>query len=125
MKSFLCLLLISSTALGQVVHLDKGTPAPVEGYLFSLDAEKANRKSLLDLDIYKELDASSKRMLDLKTQENTILTQQYVLWKDQSASLSKQLVSARNDTFWHSLLYFSLGCIITTGLAYGVNKATR
>jgi hypothetical protein len=125
MKSFLCLLLISSIASAQVVHLDKGSPSPFEGYLFSIESEKANRKSLLDLDIYKELDASNRRMLDLKTQENTILTQQYVLWKDQSASLSKQLVSARNDTFWHSLLYFGLGCLVTTGLAYAVNKATR
>lgn len=125
MKSFLCLLLISATATAQVQYIQKDAPAPYTGYIFSIESEKANRKSLLDLDVYKELDASSKRMLELKTQENTILTQQYVLWKDQSASLSKQLVSARNDTFWHSLLYFSLGCIITTGLAYGVNKATR
>jgi hypothetical protein len=108
-----------------VVFLRKGEQAPFEGYHFSLEAEEKNRKSLLDLDIYKELDASNRRMLDLKTQENTILTQQYTLWKDQSASLSKQLVSARNDTFWHSLMYFTLGCLVTTGLAFAVNKATR
>lgn len=125
MRSIITLLLISATATAQVQYIQKDTPAPYSGYLFTIEAEKANRKSLLDLDVYKELDASNKRMLELRVQENKILDSQYQLWKGQSESLSKQLVSARNDTFWHSLLYFSLGCLVTTGLAFAVNKATK
>jgi hypothetical protein len=117
--------MIPSLCLGQVQHINKGEPSPFEGFVFSIDAERSNRKQLLDLDIYKQLDESNKRMLDLQIKENSIVTQQYILWKDQSASLSKQLVSARNDSFWKSLVYFSLGALITTGLAFGVSRATR
>jgi hypothetical protein len=125
MRHLWLLLLIPTLTWGQVQYLPKDTPAPYTGYLFTLEAEKANRKSLLDLDIYKQLDESNKRILDLRLQENKVLTEQYQLWKGQSDSLSKQLVSARNDTFWKSLVYFGLGCLVTTGLAFAVNKATK
>lgn len=125
MRHLWLLLLIPTLTWGQVQYLPKDTPAPYTGYLFTPEAEKANRKSLLDLDIYKQLDESNKRILDLRMQENKVLTEQYQLWKEQSDSLSKQLVSARNDTFWKSLVYFGLGCIVTTGLAFAVNKATK
>lgn len=125
MRSFIALTLISSISFAQVQHLDKGQAAPFEGYIFSLEAERANRKSLLDLDVYKALDESNKRMLELRVQENQILTQQYNLWKTQSESLSKQLVESNNNSFWKSLLYFSLGALVTTGIAFGVTRATR
>lgn len=125
MRYFLLLFLISYNCIAQVQYVKKGDTVPYTGFLFTEEAERANRKSLLDLDIYKEIDESNKRMLDLRVQENKILTEQYQLWKGQSESLSKQLVSARNDTFWKSLVYFGLGCIVTTGLAFAVNKATK
>lgn len=125
MRALIASLLISATSVAQVQYIQKDSIAPYTGYLFSIEAERVNRKSLLDLDVYKQLDESNKRMLDLKIQENKLLTEQYLLWKTQSDNLSKQLISARNDTFWHSLLYFGLGCLVTTGLAFAVNKATR
>jgi len=125
MRHLWLLFLIPMLSFGQVQYLPKDTPAPYTGYLFTPEAEKANRKSLLDLDIYKQLDESNRRILDLRVQENKVLTEQYQLWKGQSDSLSKQLVSARNDTFWKSLVYFGLGCLVTTGLAFAVNKATK
>lgn len=125
MRQLGLLLLIPTLVFGQVQHVNKGEPSPYEGYVFTLDAERNNRKQLLDLDIYKQLDESNKRMLDLRVSENKVITEQYQLWKEQSNSLSKQLISARNDSFWKSLVYFGLGALITTGLAFGVSRATR
>lgn len=125
MKHLLVLMLIPATVFGQVQYIEKNTPAPYSGFLFTVEAERANRKSLLDLDVYKQLDESNKRMLELRIQENKVLTDQYTLWKTQSESLSKQLVDANNNSFWKSLLYFGLGCVVTTGLAFAVTRATR
>jgi hypothetical protein len=125
MKHLYLLLLIPSLTFGQVVSVKKGDPSPYDGYLFSIEAEAKNRKMLLDLDVYKALDESNRRMLDLKTKENQVLTEQYNLWKTQSDSLSKQVIESQDKSFWRSLLYFGAGVLATTAIVYGVNQASR
>lgn len=122
---YLALLLIPSLALGQVQSIKKNEPAPYDGFIFTVEAEAKNRKLLLDLDIYKALDESNRRIIDLKTRENLILAEQYNIWKAQSDSLSKQVIEANDKSFWRSLLYFGIGVITTTAIVYGVNQASK
>jgi hypothetical protein len=125
MNKLLILLLIPSLTLAQVTSVKKGEAAPYDGYLFTVEAEAKNRKLLLDLDVYKALDESNRRIIDLKTRETLILTEQYNIWKSQSDSLSKQVIEANDKSFWRSLLYFGIGVVTTTAIVYGVNKASR
>lgn len=112
------LALIPSFALGQVKYITKGEPAPYEGYIFSIDAELENRKTLIEHKFMV-------KQLDLYRANEDILNKQVDLWKGQSRLLSDQLVKKEQNTFWQNTLYFALGALVTTGLAFGVSRATR
>jgi hypothetical protein len=51
--------------------------------------------------------------------------QQLTLYRTHNEQLAKDLVDARDSSFWKSLLYFGLGALVTTGIAFGVHQATR
>lgn len=118
-------LLTSLNALGQVQYLDKGIPAPYSGFLFTPEAEKANRLRLLERDYFEQLDVQNKHLIELQVAQTAIVQQQVDLWKGQSENLSKQLTEMKDNSFWKSLLYFGLGCILTTAVVFGVNKASK
>jgi myo-inositol-1-phosphate synthase len=119
------LLLVNQVLAQDVVYLKKGEVTPYEGYLFSQAKESEVRLKLLDADVYKQLDASNQRIIGYHVQEKALLQQQANLWHTQADSLSKQLVNAEDRSFWRNTLFFLAGALITTGIAYGVTRATR
>lgn len=117
-KSLFLLVFTSTMCLGQVKYIDKGTAAPYSGYLFTVDAELENRQKLIDYSI-------NKQQLELYRQNEEILTKQVELWRGQSRDLSLELVKKERMSFWQNTLYFALGAVVTTGLAFGVSRAIR
>jgi hypothetical protein len=118
-------LAISVCQAGEVRYLDKSQPAPYNGYLFDLEAEKANRLELLDLDFYKALNVQNKSVIELHKTQTALVEEQAKLWRKQSDNLATQLVEARDNQFWRSALYFLAGAALTTGLAFAVSKSTK
>lgn len=109
---------ISFNSLAQPKYIEKGTPAPFTGFLFSAEDELKNRKELIELDGYRQ-------KYPLLNENNEILKQQVNLWRTQSEDLSKQLIRQERSTFWQNLGYFALGAVLTTGMAFAVNQATN
>lgn len=117
-KLLLLLGLTPALLFGQVKYIEKGIPAPYSGYLFTEDAELTNRKTLIEHKFMLQ-------ELDLYKQNEDILIKQADLWKNQSRDLADQLNKKERMTFWENTLYFALGALVTTGLAFGVSRATR
>lgn len=118
-KLIIILLLISNVCYSdQSTYLNKDDKAPYDGFL--LDREKASKVRLLDID-YKEA---------LKTQEylktdNELYVKRLENMTQENDRLSKQLVEARDPNIWDKIGFFFLGALVTTGIAYGVSRATR
>ena len=121
----LSLSLISHIAAAQVKYVEKGEPAPYTGYLFTPEKELEVRQANEALKYFKLADETNTRIIKLKDDELVLVRQQADIWKNQSDALSKELQEQKNSGFWKQTLYFGLGALLTTALAFGVNKATK
>ena len=119
------MLSISMSSFGQVKYVEKGQKVPYTGYLLTPEKEKETRFKLIDLDYYKKLSDINTKRLDNSFKQNELLSKQVILWKDQSTNLAEQLVNRESKSFWKSIMYFGLGALITVGLTYSVNQASR
>lgn len=107
-------LLFSSVVNAQVLYVLKDTPAPYDGYLFTVPAEITNRKLLLELDYYKSIEPLYKSNIDT-------LIKQSDIWHKQSEDLAMTLTKREDRSFWSNSLYFAAGCLVTILVGYGVN----
>jgi hypothetical protein len=119
------ILCFSVSSIAQVKYVEKGTPAPYTGYLFTPEKEKETRFKLIDLDYYKKLSEINTARLDNAHKQNELLSKQVDLWQNHSKELSKELATNESRSFWKNILYFGLGAIITVGLTYSVNQASK
>ena len=116
---------ISQVSLAQVKYLEKGEAAPYTGYLFTPEKETEVRQGAEALKYFKLVDETNGRIIKLKDDELVLVRQQSDIWRTQSEALSKELQGQKNTGFWKQTLYFGLGALLTTALAFGVNKATK
>lgn len=117
--------LMATSAFGQVKYIEKGEQAPYSGFLFTPEKEAEVRQNTESLKYYKLVDESNKRLFELQAKELQYTQEQANLWRSQSGELSRQLEDQRNSSFWKQTLYFGLGALVTTALAFGVNQATK
>lgn len=125
MRHLFILCLLPSLVFGQVKYVEKGEPAPFTGYLFTPEKEGEVRQDVESLKYYKLLDESNQRIIALKDKELAAVNANYAIWQKQSEQLSKELEDAKSNSFWRQTLYFGLGALLTTGLAFAVNKSTK
>lgn len=126
MKNLILILCLSSyNTFAQVKYVEKGEPAPFTGYLFTPEKESEVRQQVESLKYFKLLDESNQRIIQLKDRELELIKNQGVLWQQQADQLSKQLEEARAGSFWRQTLYFGLGALVTTGLAFAVNQSSK
>jgi hypothetical protein len=116
---------IAAPTTAQVQFVEKGQAAPFTGYLFSPDKEKEARQDSESLRYYKTLDETNIKLMALKDREMELIREQSKMWQEQSSELSKQLQQSKDSNFWKTTLYFGLGALLTTALAFGVNQATK
>lgn len=117
--------LSSTPALAQVKYLEKGEPAPYTGFLFTPEKEQEVRQANEALKYFKLVDETNQRIIKLKDDELALIKDQGAIWRNQADALSKQLQEEKNSSFWRNTLYFGLGAVLTTALAFGVNQATK
>lgn len=115
----------SVIAAGPIQYLTQGTPAPYNGYIFTEEAEQKNRLQLIEGNYFKSLDSVNQEYLLNLHKQMELSDKQRILWREESERLSKQLVAQQDSSFWKQVLFFGLGCVVTTGLAFAVNKATK
>lgn len=124
-KALILLLILSNTCFADVKFLNKGEPAPFEGFLFDRKAEMNLRLTEEKL----EFCDKSKEILNSlnKNQEDryNIMTDRLKIRDQQIDTLAKRVVESR-ESFWVTNIgFFILGALVTTGVAYGVSRTIR
>lgn len=118
-KLIVTITLLSNICLAaDVVTLKQNDIVPFDGVLFSHEREKALRVIDQNLTIANDLNK-------LYEEKIGIMDKRIELRDTQIDSLTKTLASTREDTIWTKIGFFILGAAVTTGIAYGVTKATR
>ena len=125
-KIILMILSVSLTAkAADPVKLEKDSPAPFTGLLFSETKALELRNSLIDLDTEKKLNLSFQRELQLKNSSLEFRQNEVTLLQERNNKLSSSLMDERTMTTWERIGWFSLG-IVATGLAfYGASKIQK
>jgi hypothetical protein len=100
---------------GGVVLLEKNSPAPYSGFLFT--QEKAERVRLLDLDYKQELKKN-----EFLTTENVIYLERIKLKDEQIDLLAKRVVDDKDDALWSKIGFFLIGSVLTGAIAIGVSR---
>lgn len=103
---------------GSAVYLPKTSPAPFAGYLISPDT--ATKVRLMKIDN----DELTKTNVYLQ-QDNDLYVKRLDNMKDYNDKLASENVSLRENSIWSKLGFFLLGAAVTTGIAFGVSRATR
>ena len=117
--SVLVLITFSLQAFAQdAIPLKKGEYAPFSGVLFT--NEKANELRLTDLKLQE-----SQEVISLLTEKGKLQEQRLELRDKQIDALSKRVVDNGDSAFLTKLGMFILGALVTTGIAIGVNRATK
>lgn len=98
--------------------LTKGTTAPCDGILLSLEASRKADQNTQDLQYYKDLNSQLQLRQDYMSKEVNILDERLKLYIDETDVLSKRV----SESKWEKYGYFALG-ILVTGLA--VNGASQ
>jgi hypothetical protein len=123
--AFILILACPTVGMAQVAYVTKDQPSPYTGYLFTLDAELQNRMKLEQLKTVLIEKSNDEQLLALKDAYIKDDTTEIAMWKVEAQDLSKQVVEQQSSTFWHSILYFGLGVISATAMAFAVSHATR
>ena len=113
----LSLLLSLSVRAEDTFPINKGEASPVDGIVMTTDKARSLKNELLDKDMLV-------KQVGIYKLNEELLNNQVALWRTQSDSLSKQLTDEKYS-FWSNTGFFLLGVAVTTGLAYGVSRATR
>lgn len=123
MKYLILFILSTQLAFAQdVSYLEKGSPAPYTGYLFSPQKEREIR---LTTETLKYCDKSKEMALSILQDYETkdkITADRMNLRDQQIDSLSKRLVDAKDDSFLSKAGFFILGALVTGGIAYGLTR---
>ena len=111
----------SAMACDPVQFIKKGAASACDGYVFSLDKELEVRLKMLELQTDQAIIQNDQKLINLKDVQIGLLNTQVELWQNQSKALAEQLVAKENSRMW----YFFGGAVLTTALAFAVNKATK
>lgn len=117
------LLLISTPVFGDtnVTHLLPGTPAPYEGYLFTIPAERALRLTDAQLTYETNLNVDLTKINEEYRQTVDVMQGRI---KDQGNEID-QLSKIKSPGFFGKEFYFVLGCFLTGLVSYGVYKSSK
>lgn len=120
-KAVTVLTLIVSIPLGHTdttsaVHLNKGDPAPMEGYEITPQKTIDIRNLSIDMDTSKKVNANL-------TQENTLLGQRLQNAQQQDNFLADQLNKEKDTSFLSKAAFFVFGALTVGLVSYGVYRS--
>lgn len=118
--------LISNTAYSNdSVFIEKNTPAPFSGFLFSEQKGREIKQRLVEADYFEQLNKSLQIQIKLYENIETRNNEKYNILLDQNDRLAKNLYSERNMSTWEKLAYFGLGVLATVLTTYAIKQAVK
>lgn len=123
--SVILFLSYSLSAGAQVTYVEKNTPAPYTGYLFTPQAELDNRKLLEERKTLLIKDENNQTIIELKNKLITDTQAQADLWHEHSNEMAKELARRESNAFWRSAGFFTLGAGVTLLLVKAVAQVAR
>ena len=120
MKKLLAFSLALSFGLqaNEVKYIEKGDPAPFEGYIFDLEAQDKNQFKLLQGKNFEE-------QVKYHEENAELYKEQVKEWKLVATENTERLVKMERYTFWQNALFFGLGVVATSALAIGLSKGVN
>lgn len=103
------------------VPLQKGSPAPYSGILFTEDSAQKLRTDLLEGDKYKIQLETEKHRTERLLSIGKMKDEEIELYRDQNNRLLK--ANDRSDTL--NMLWFGLGIVVTGAAVYGAGSLAR
>ncbi len=124
--TFLILICLSNQAFGDAaVFIQKDTPAPYSGYLFTEAAGKDLKLKLVDLEYFKALSTSLQSQVDLYSKIEVKYQEKITIVEEQNDKLAKSVYSERNMNNWERAGYFVLGVAATVFAAFAVKQVVK
>lgn len=107
------------------LFLQKGSPSPSDGYLFSKEKTLSIRQELIEKDNQQPVIDSLNKELDLYKTNSSLKDQQLTITLQQNTNLIKEKQNAIQSESYEKIIYFGLG-VLATGLAiYGAKEITK
>lgn len=123
MIKFLVLFVFSFSVLAKdVTYIDKGTEAPYDGFLFTIEKTNSVRQELIEKD---QLKIFNKALLENEVRHRQIISNnntQIHLLINQNTNLMKEVEKKRG---FERVLYFGLGVAFTGLAVYGASKLVK
>lgn len=125
MKHLFLILLLVHPSYAQVTFLEKGTPAPHEGYLFTKEAEHKARLSNEELKYVSRVLEFQKNLEEVQTKRLENMTERMLVRDQQIESMAKTISETRETPWFSYIGFFLLGSLVTTGIVYGVSRTIK
>lgn len=125
MIKFLFIFIISFNLCAQVKYIDKDTPAPYNGYLFTVEKTKEVRKDLIEKDRLTEFNKVLQE--NIKIQETVISNQKVQVTEllSQNEKLVKEVDANASTSTFSKVLWFGLGVAASGFAVYGAAQLTK
>lgn len=121
----LSFLIMSNCFAGDVTFIEKGTPAPYNGHLFTEPAAQQIRRDLIDRD---QLIIFTKALLENETRHKKIITNQQEQVKvllTQNEKLVKRAQSTESLPMYERIFWTGLGVAVTGFAIYGATLIVK
>ena len=123
MKMFLIfLILATSSNANEVSFLPKGSVTKIDGYLFPENIARETRLQLIEADILKVNNEYLKKEIEVKDKIFTLQKNEIDNLLERNSSLNQRLDRRESMSKYESMLWFTLGAVITGIAAKGLNK---
>lgn len=114
--------IISSDGCSQVKPIDKGQPAPCDGYFFPEEDMNQAQADRLQATYLGEINTLLVQKSELEGKENEILQRRLELYQKQANTLSEDVARRESNESLYRIGYFALGAVITGFIAANVRK---
>lgn len=118
-------LLLSTSIYGQSIHIEKGTPAPYTGHLFTEQKAREVRKELIEKD---QLEVFTKALLENEKRYKQIITnsnEQVSILMHHNEKLVKIAQDLESAPTYEKIMWFSLGVVATGFAVYGAAQLVK
>ena len=105
-----------------ITLIEKGTPTPCTGFLYSPYADAQAEADHRDLKYYKLINERLTERQELMQKQSQILDKRLKLYMDQSHSLSQELQQKESRSEWSKIGWFFLGIGLTGVAVYGAGQ---
>lgn len=124
MNKLITFILLFSFTLyaGDVTHIEKNTPAPYTGYLFTPEKTNEVKNVVVERDGLLKLNESLTKSLQLQSDVADLNQKKVTILLEQQDKLSKSLYDERSVSNWTQFGWFALGVLATSAAIYGVSQ---